>query len=78
MWSLKESLDWVIAGRYSELCSSLMGEHNLFSVNMELFCKGPIVTFQSYDGGSSTCIDHILIKESIDWVIAGRYSENIK
>jgi hypothetical protein len=28
---------------------------------MELFCKGPIVTCQSYDGGPSTCIDHILM-----------------
>jgi exonuclease III len=45
----------------AKLCSSLMGEHNIFSVSMELFCKGPIVTFQSYDGGPSTCIDHILM-----------------
>ena len=48
----------------AKMCSSLMGEHNLFSVNMELFCKGPIVTFQSYDGGPSTCIDHILMNNA--------------
>jgi hypothetical protein len=63
----------------AKLCSSLMGEHNLFSVNMELFCKGPIVTFQSYDGGPSTCRRSMWsLKESLDWVIAGRYSENIR
>ncbi|CAC5375856.1 unnamed protein product [Mytilus coruscus] len=31
---------------------------------MELMCKGPVNKFQSYEGGPSTCIDHILINRT--------------
>ncbi|VDI47442.1 Hypothetical predicted protein [Mytilus galloprovincialis] len=48
----------------SKLCKTLMSTHNLCSVNMELMCKGPVNTFQSYEDGPSTCIDHILINRT--------------
>ncbi|CAG2206918.1 unnamed protein product [Mytilus edulis] len=48
----------------SKLCKTLMATHNLCSVNMELMCKGPVNTFQSYEDGPSTCIDHILINRT--------------
>ena len=46
-------------------CHDVLKSHNLFSVNMELLCKGPIATFQSYKDGPSTCIDHIIMNASM-------------
>ncbi|CAC5420095.1 unnamed protein product [Mytilus coruscus] len=48
----------------SRLCKTLMSTHNLCPVNIELMCKGPVNTFQSYEGGPSTCIDHILVNHA--------------
>lgn len=48
----------------SRILNSLLEEYSLASVNVQLFCQGPIVTFQSYDGGPSTCIDHIIVPVS--------------
>ncbi|CAG2254983.1 unnamed protein product [Mytilus edulis] len=45
----------------SRLMYSLIQEYELFSVNTQMFCHGPVTTFQSYDNGPSTCIDHILM-----------------
>jgi hypothetical protein len=43
----------------SRILSSLLEKYSLASVNVQAFCQGHIVTFQSYDGGASTCVDHI-------------------
>jgi hypothetical protein len=43
----------------SRILSSLLEKYSLASVNIQVFCQGHIVTFQSYDGGTSTCVDHI-------------------
>lgn len=48
----------------SRILSSLLEDYSLASVNVQLFCQGPIVTFQSYDGRPSTCIDHIIVPVS--------------
>ncbi|CAG2191477.1 unnamed protein product [Mytilus edulis] len=45
----------------SRLIYSLIQEYELFSVNTQMFCHGPVTTFQSYDNGPSTGIDHILM-----------------
>ncbi|CAG2218915.1 unnamed protein product [Mytilus edulis] len=45
----------------SRLMYSLIQEYELFSVNTQMFCHGPVTTFQSYDNGPSTGIDHILM-----------------
>ena len=55
----------VVDNTRTKLCRSLMEEHDLFSVNMELFCSGPIETFQSFDGGPSSSIDHILMNTGL-------------
>ncbi|CAC5420909.1 unnamed protein product [Mytilus coruscus] len=44
----------------SRLMYSFILEYELFSVNTQMFCHGPVTTFQSYDNGPATGIDHIL------------------
>ncbi|VDI09098.1 Hypothetical predicted protein [Mytilus galloprovincialis] len=40
----------------SRLMYSLIQEYELFSVNTQMFCHGPVTTFQSYDNGPSTVV----------------------
>lgn len=40
---------------------TMLNELNVFSVNSEKMCVGPLYTFQGYESGPVSMIDHIVI-----------------
>ena len=47
----------------SDMFHKFVSNHNLVSVNVQRFCKGPCHTYESFIGGPSSAIDHILIPD---------------
>ena len=43
----------------------MLNELNVFSVNSEKMCVGPLYTFQGYENGSVSMIDHIVISKEL-------------
>jgi hypothetical protein len=43
---------------------TMLNELNVFSVNSEKMCVGPLYTFQGYENGPVSMIDHIVIYRS--------------
>ena len=49
----------------SDRFKTFISKHNLLSVNVQSFCKGPVHTHESYTGGPSSAIDHILVPDEL-------------
>ena len=50
-----------VSDKRSDKFKMFIIKHNLLSVNVQLFCKGPVHTHESYGGGPSSALDHILV-----------------
>ena len=54
----------------SDSFKRFISKYNLLSVNVQWFCKGPVHTHESYTGGPTSALDHILVpSELIPYVI---------
>ena len=49
----------------SDMFKTFISKHNLLSVNVQPFCKGPVHTHESYTGRPSSAIDHILVPDEL-------------
>ena len=49
----------------SDMFKTFISKHNLLSVNVQSFCKGPVRIHESYTGGPCSAIDHILVSDEL-------------
>ena len=49
----------------SDMFKTFISKHKLLSVNVQWFCKWPVHTHESYTGGPSSAIDHILVPDEL-------------
>ena len=54
-----------VKDRRSDIFYRFLNRQNLVSVNVQHFCNGPAHTFQSYTGGPSSAIDHIVVPDDV-------------
>ena len=51
--------------KISDMFKTFISKHNMLSVNVQSFCKGPVRIHESYNGGPSLAIDHIIVRNEL-------------